>query len=139
LGGWTNRYTTDYDNRFKINALVQRNFCTPLFWSSEDYDLEKIRTRVLTACYRIVYWLNKPKPQTLDEHLQQEIFVAQKTGLLLNNNQSPELQKLYTSFRDSDDYSLIFNYLYGDEGSNSLSMPTQGVPCGWLDNPIWPE
>lgn len=139
LGGWTNRYTTDYDNRFKINALLQRNFCTPIFWSSEDYDLEKIRLRTLAACYRSVYWLNKPKPQTLHEHLQQEMFVAQKTGLLLNKNQSPELQKLYTSFRDSDNYTLIFNYLYGDKASNSLSMPIWGVEHGWLDKPVWPE
>lgn len=37
-GGWTNRYTTDFDSKFKINALVTRNFCTPFFWTSEDYN-----------------------------------------------------------------------------------------------------
>ncbi len=32
-GGWTNRYTSDYDSKFKINALLSRNFCTPVFWT----------------------------------------------------------------------------------------------------------
>ena len=35
-GGWTNRFTTDYDSKFKLNALMNRHFCTPVFWTSEN-------------------------------------------------------------------------------------------------------
>ena len=35
-GAWTNRFTTDYDSKFKLNALMNRHFCTPVFWTSEN-------------------------------------------------------------------------------------------------------
>ena len=29
-GGWTNFFSTDFDSKFKINALVNRNFCAQI-------------------------------------------------------------------------------------------------------------
>ncbi|MES1224247.1 MAG: hypothetical protein ABUT20_52620, partial [Bacteroidota bacterium] len=44
-GGWTNHFTTDFDSKFKTDALVRRNFCVPVFWTSEDFDQQKIIQR----------------------------------------------------------------------------------------------
>ena len=64
-GGWTNRFTSDYDSKYKINGLFSRNFCTPIFWSSEIFTEDIIRQRTLEYTFRTVYWLNNPKPKTL--------------------------------------------------------------------------
>ncbi len=68
-GAWTNRYTTDYDSKFKINALVNRAFCTPYFWTSEIYTEQLIRTRTLECIFRTINWVQHPKPKTLKDHI----------------------------------------------------------------------
>jgi hypothetical protein len=127
-GAWTNHYTTDYDNKFRLNALIARNFCTPLFWTSETYSEELIRQRTLEQCIRTLYWLHAPKPKTLAEHIGQEKFVAQKSA----GGKKPAcdlefLRAFYEQHKDSEQYDLIFNFLYGDEACRELAFPTHGV------------
>lgn len=128
-GGWTNRYTTDYDTRFKIQALVVRRFSVPVFWTSETYDEALIRARTAESCYRTLYWLSSPKPVTLEEHGKQERYVAAKAGTV----PSPEatdgaITAFYQQHKDSREYPVIFNFLYGDEAAASLGFPTYGIP-----------
>jgi hypothetical protein len=119
-GGWTHKFTTDYDSKFKINALFKRNFCPIVFWSSEIHSSEIIRQRALEYMYRSIYWATNPKPKTLEEHLSQEFFVAQhsKNGFQL----SASLMDFYQQNQHSENYQLIFNFLYGDEASKSLNF-----------------
>lgn len=128
-GAWTNRYTTDYDSKFKLNALVTRNFCTPLFWTSESYSAELIKKRTLEYCLRTLYWLNAPKPKTLEEHIRQEKFVAQKS---FNNASLPQcdmeaLDSFYRLNKNTERYDLIFNFLYGDNACKELAFPSYGI------------
>jgi hypothetical protein len=126
-GGWTNRFTSDYDSKFKINALVKRQLCTPIFWSSEIFSEEKIKHRIAEYVFRTIYWLDNPKPKTLKEHLEQEQFVAQKTGFTKDKGDFMELKDFYQQHQDSDNYLLIFNFLYGDNVSKSLAFPCFGI------------
>lgn len=129
-GGWTNHYTTDFDSKFSINALVVRNFCTPYFWTSEEYAADLIVKRTLEYVYRTIYWKQNPKPQTLADHFAQEVFVQQQiesTEAGLNKNGFGEIEELYQVFKDSDDYSLLFNFFYGDAASVSLAYPLFGI------------
>ena len=128
-GGWTNRFTSDYDSKFKINGLFSRNFCIPIFWSSEIFSKDTIRERTLEYIFRTVYWLSKPKPKTLKEHLEQEIFVASQTK---KNGKVQEidiigLDKFYKDNEHTDNYHIIFNFFYGDKVSASLGFPTYGI------------
>jgi hypothetical protein len=119
-GGWTNRFTSDYDSKFKINALINRQFCTPIFWSSEEFTEEKIRQRVAEYVFRTIYWLEYPKPKTLKDHVTQEQFVRSQTGTgdnILTN-------EFYQKHQNSEDYHLIFNFFYGDEASEFLGFST---------------
>lgn len=128
-GAWTNRYTTDYDSKFKLNALITRHFCTPIFWTSEQYDEQKIVIRTLEYCYRTFYWFSHPRPQTLGEHVAQEIFVAGQVNTPVNMN--PDFKKLdsfYISNKDNTDYLTIFNFLYGDDAMISLGNEPKGIP-----------
>jgi hypothetical protein len=118
-GGWTNRFTSDYDSKFKINALVKRQFCTPLFWSSEPYSVLLVQQRTLESAFRTIYWLKHGKPCTLKDHVEQEQFAAQKSNVNFAKNSA-----FYAKYCESDSYHVIFNFLYGDKASESLGLPT---------------
>ena len=117
-GGWTNRFTSDYDSKFKMNALVKRQFCTPIFWSSEPYSEALVQQRTLECAFRTIHWLNHSKPCTLKEHVEQEKFAAQKSRVVF-----AKAADFYAKYCESDSYHIIFNFLYGDEASKSLGMP----------------
>lgn len=128
-GGWTNRFTSDYDSKFKMNGVFSRNFCTPIFWSSESFTKELIRRRTLEYVFRTVYWLTHPKPKTLKAHLEQEVFVARETNHenVLSKSDFQALEVFYNNNENTDSYHIIFNFLYGDEASSSLGFPTFGI------------
>ncbi len=127
-GGWTNRYTTDYNNKFGMQALVSRGFCAPVFWASEHYTPELIKRRTLEYAYRTMRWLTFPQPVTLREHIEQERSVAEKAGSTMQPQPDFDLlDKFCHKHWNSDDYHLIFNFFYGDEASQSLAFPTFGI------------
>ena len=128
-GGWTNHYTTDFDSKFKLNAFVSRLFCTPYFWTSESYSPEIIRQRTLEYVHRTIFWLENSKPMTLEDFLEQEVYVAQNvpSETLDKEDDLDSIRQLYEEFKNEDDYSLLFNFFYGDEASQSLNYPTFGV------------
>jgi len=129
-GGWTNRYTTDYDSKFKINALVTRSFCTPYFWTSENYSEQLIRNRTSEYAFRTIYWLTHARPKTLKDHVEQEIYVAQSANLNadpFNADDVEQLDNFYSTYKESDEYGIIFNFLYGNEASLSLGLAAYGM------------
>ncbi len=128
-GGWTNRYTHDYDSKFKINALVTRNFCVPVFWTSEEFTEELIAERTAQYVYRTVYWLTNPKPKTLKEHIEQEKFVAKNVVRKkpAANIDMQTLNTFYKKHEDTTEYHPIFNFLYGDAASMSLEFSAYGI------------
>jgi hypothetical protein len=130
LGGWTNRYTTDFDSKFKINALVNRSFCTPYFWTSEHYNAKEVKDRTREYAFRTIYWKQNGRLRTLEDHFLQEVFVAKNSTRKWGAEIGGELVDLLLwleEHRNSDDYSLIFNFFYGDEACQSLGYPTFGV------------
>ena len=133
-GGWTNRFTTDYDSKFNVNDMFKRNFCTPLFWVSEAYSVEKIKERTADYCHRIVYRTGAPQPLTLQDHIKQEAFVAnqnifKKSQLPLTNYST--LNIFYQDHKHSSSYPTIFNFLYGDSASKELGHSAYGVREEW--------
>ena len=115
-GGWTNHYTTDFDSKFKLNALVERNFCTPYFWSSENYSEELIIARTKEYAFRTVYWKNNPKLETLKDYVNQERFVQSNVNQRIENSSDDflVLKMYFDEYQNSDDYNRIFNFFYGD-------------------------
>jgi hypothetical protein len=129
-GGWTNHFTTDFDSKFKLNPYIVRHFCTLIFWTSEDFTEGGIRERILAAMFRTQYWLiQKQKPKTLRDHVEQEVFVAKsvfsESGS--GNFDCQKLKKYYNENADSEDYALIFNFFYGDAASASVGFKTFGI------------
>lgn len=130
-GGWTNHYTTDFDSKFKINALINRNFCTPYFWSSEPYSESLVKERTLSYLYRTLHWIKKGRRlSTLEDFVAQEIELSQNLNsevLQLSTDAFLQIDRHFQQYRNTDDYSLIFNFFYGDETSKELNYPTYGM------------
>jgi len=129
-GAWTNFYTTDYDSKFKLNGIVNRRFCTPFFWTSEALTRELIKRRTKEYLNRTVYWLNNSKPKTLEEHIAQEIYVCSNSLDGKSENIASQFDKIDTYYlenKDSEDYDLIFNFLYGDAASENLGFKKYGM------------
>jgi len=129
-GAWTNFYSTDFDSKFKLKALVTRNFCVPYFWTNEIFTKELIQTRTIEYLCRTWYQLNNPKIETLEEHLRQEIFVAKHTIdniQIVDSSNYEELEVYYLKNRHLEAYDLIFNFFYGDEGSENLGYKKYGI------------
>lgn len=127
-GGWTNRFTSDYDSKFRINGLFERNFCVPVFWSSEPVTKEIVRSRAMEYMLRTIYRIGHSTPVTLEEHFAQENFVADEMEYLesVPTARSPWNEEFYNEHKNSAEYALIFNFLYGDAASESLSFKTFG-------------
>jgi len=116
-GGWTNRYTTDYSSKFKIAPLLSRGFCVPIFWVSEEFDEVIVKKRVLEYVYRTIYRSTHKQPETLEEHILQEEFVADSIGQI----RSPRAVDLfYKQNRQTTELPSIINYLYGDAAAIEL-------------------
>lgn len=126
-GGWTNRYTADYDSKFKLSGLVNRNFCTPILWVSETPNVDLIKTRTLEYCYRTLYWLSNTKPVTLEDHIKQELFVYEHVTAPMAVFDENELTSFYENHKGEADYSTIFTFLYGDEAAASLGHTKLGI------------
>ena len=129
-GGWTNRYTTDYDSKFNTNDLLKRNFCNPLFWVSEAYSEDLIKERTADYCYRVLYRSTASQPLTLEDHLEQELFVARHNPFRTSDSHMEELNKIdsfYKQHKQTTQYPTIFNFLYGDDASREIGHTAYGI------------
>ncbi|WP_411028824.1 hypothetical protein [Spongiimicrobium sp. 3-5] len=130
-GAWSNLYTTDFSSKFDITALLKRNFCTPYYWTSENYTEELIVRRAKEYVFRTLFRENNGNPKSLKDHLLQEVFVQDKC----NNKENryvhgithTKIEKFYLEHAKSKDYNLIFNFFYGDEASRSLEYACWGI------------
>ena len=129
-GGWTNRYSTDYSNTFQSKGLLKRRFCTPIFWTSETYSAQLIKTRSLACMWRTLFQLQHQWPQTLEEHIRQEAFVQQKLG-----SEAPKLEEeelfciysIYEELKKKTDRSILIPFLYGDQAAKELGYSEIGA------------
>ena len=122
-GKWTNRFTTDFDSKFKTSAILSRDFCVPYFWTSEKYTERLIQLRTKEYLSRALYCLSHPKPRTLEAHLQQEIFVSKNTidkNYFFEKSKFEKIEEFYLKHKQSEVYNLIFSFLYGDEAGDNL-------------------
>jgi hypothetical protein len=88
-----------------------------------------IKQRTLEYVFRTIHWLTYPKPVTLKEHILQENFVSGQTVFKIEDDGKDfsTMHNFYLQHENDTDYSIIFNFFYGDKGSQSLGFPTYGL------------
>lgn len=131
-GAWSNHSTTDYTSKFDNLGMLKRNFCLPYFWTSEEYSAEEIRRRTEEDLYRAIYGLTNGKPESLQQHLEQEVFVQEQTSVMvpdrMDESEAQEMERLLAQHGpETTDYNTIFNFFYGDAACEVLNYPCYGV------------
>jgi len=119
-GGWTNRYTTDFANRFESQPLLRRGFAVALLWASEEPSAQVARRETLRACGRALWQTARGFGRTVRELLAQEQFARAFAG------EAPEPLP-DARFLDASDPAAVFAVLYGDEGATALGHPPLGL------------
>lgn len=133
MGGWTNRYSSDFDSKFKLNAFVERNFCVPIFWTGEEYSEAMIAQRTLAYFFRTQYWFHHPKPRSLKDHFLQEEYVAKEMETKEEfHQQLAPIKSFLDQYSDTEERSTIFHFFYGREGSEALGMKDWGLEEGFF-------
>ncbi|MEM9266969.1 MAG: hypothetical protein AAGA46_15745 [Cyanobacteria bacterium P01_F01_bin.13] len=130
MGGWTNRYTTEFNARFNLSASLKRNWLTGILWTSESPSLQKVREEALIPVYRAVYMQQHGMATTLQEMLAQEGYAMAMAGC-----QSPSLSEddmAYTyeviaPHLSTQDHPIIIACLFGDRAAHSLGYKPQGL------------
>lgn len=127
-GGWTNRYTTDYQAKFNSYSMLKRNFCNVMFWASDTISEELIRVRTKEYLYRTMYQLQRPEPVSLQDHIMQEAFVAHNAGIKPSVDQQliDHYKTAFAFNKKITDYPFIFNFLYGDHAARQLGYQPLG-------------
>lgn len=127
--GWASRFSTDYASKFELGSLIKRNFCTPLFWTSEDYDVALLRTRAKESMYRILYQISHPVFPTIRAHVLQEAFISDHVGPAPGEIRalSSAQADVYRQLKGATDYPSIFAFLYGDRTASEFGYAEIGA------------
>ncbi len=128
-GGWTNRYSTDYQHKFRTRGLLVRRFCTPIVWTSEPFSPALLTTRSRACMNRFMYQQCHGMPKTLDDHIRQEGVVQRQTGeaVALSDAALSVARTLFMANRQTDNYAFIFTFLYGDAAAETFGYQPIGA------------
>ncbi len=129
-GGWTNHFSTHYDSFFKLKYPLSHGECTPFFWTSENFDAEKIEYRIKIYLLNSIYQLQYGAPKTLREHVAAVCWAQQKSGQnapSITNLAFQNVQFCFQKHADSEHRNIIIPFLYGDQAATNLGYPPLGI------------
>jgi hypothetical protein len=129
-GGWTNRYSTDADHRFKPYPKSQGGWAVVPFWTSKLQSIKMVNERVLENVYRALYRTRNGHPSTLREMMVQEGNSARFAGKEPKGLDHEELdysRKVLEPYLNSDHYPTVFACLYGDNAAKEFGYTHLGL------------
>jgi len=138
MGGWTNRYATEFTLRFPGGSSVQRPlprwtkhfWVNGVLWSSEPASERTVREAILTAVYRTAYWQRHGPARTLGDMLAQEGNVMARagcTGPVLDEEDIAYTREVLTPFLDADDMRTAIECMFGDAAGKTLGFTPRGL------------
>jgi hypothetical protein len=138
-GGWTNRFTTEYEMRMGCHPQGKRFWVTGILWSSEAAPtVRAVRESVLTAAYRAAYVLARGQPRNLRDLLAQEGWTLARAGCAapsagLSNQDAPDESEIeYTAevlneYLDRTEMGVLIAALFGDTAAHELGYQPIGL------------
>lgn len=136
MGGWTNRYATEFSLRFPRGQSGSRPrwlkhaWITAALWSSEAASERAVREAVLTAVYRMAYWQQHGLVHTLRDMLAQEGQVMARAGCtepVLDEEDIAYTREVLAPSLDADDMRTAIECLFGDEAGRTLGFTPRGL------------
>lgn len=119
-GLWSQRYLTEFENKFSNQAMLRRKIIVMNLYRSEENTKELIKRRLEETIYRNAYQLKEGMPKLLNEHVAQERHVQKqfidKREIGVMESDTAFLKKHGTS----NLYHVIFCFFYGREVCEEL-------------------
>jgi hypothetical protein len=130
MGGWTNRYFSEFSHRFESKAYHKRGWLTGILWTSEAPSAQTAREEALMAAYRAAHIEQHGFARTLREMLRQEGHAMAMAGCAQPTLDADELaytREVIAPHLDAKDQPTIVACLFGDEAAYSLGYPSLGL------------
>jgi len=128
-GGWTNRCTYEFADRFATKALHRRGWLTGMLWTSESPSADAAREAVATSVYRASYIEQHGYAHSLREMIAQEAYAmanAKCTGPSLDADDLAYTREAIAAHLDAIDHATIIACLFGDNAAAELGHARRG-------------
>ena len=130
MGGWTNRYFTEFSHRFNSKAYFKRGWLVGLLWTSEKPSAEAAREEALTTVFRGAHIREHGFARTLRDMLRQEGYAMAMAACSQPPMEEEELaytHDVIAPYLEARDQPTLMSCLYGDEVSVSLGYSPLGL------------
>jgi hypothetical protein len=130
MGGWTNRYTSEFTRRFGTKAYYKRGWLEVGLWTSEAPSATTVRQRALETVYRAAHIHQHGFTRTMGEMLKQEGYamaMANCTAPTLAAEELDYTREVIAPHLDTKDQPILIACLFGDEAADSLGYTTLGL------------
>ena len=129
-GGWTNRYTSDFDSRFRQRTHYRRGWIPVILWVSEPYDRDRLRGEVQLAIFRAAHVQRHGEGHTLGQLIAQEAQAMAPAGVTppaLPREDLAYTQAVLADYQTHTDMPTLMAALYGDCAAHALGYPPLGL------------
>ena len=128
-GGWTNRYATEFNQRFATQAMHKRGWLVGALWTSEKSAPEAVREEVLTTVWRGAYLQTHGFATTLREMLAQESYAQTRAGVApwLDEDDLAYTAEVIAPYLDAKDLPTQMVCIFGDAAAHSLGYAPLGL------------
>lgn len=130
MGGWTNRYSSEFKVRSGSKPLHKRGWITGTLWTSETPSAQATREETLTAVYRAAHIQQHGFAVTLREIMAQEGYAMAMAGCSKPSLDDDELEyarEVIAPNLDTKDYPIVITSLFGDVAAASLGYSPPGL------------
>ena len=136
MGGWTNRYATEFAMRCGNNARDTKRsperskWITVPLWSSERASVAQLRVEILVAALRVAYRITHGPAGTVREMLSQEGHCMHRAGCqwpVLDPEDIEYTREAIRPHLEAEDMPTAITCLFGDVAARSLGFPCLGL------------
>jgi hypothetical protein len=128
MGGWTNRYASEFAARFETKPLLKRGWIVATLWTSESPSAARVTQEVATATHRAAYIEQRGFASTLRDRMSQEGTVLARAGIDIPLDDSERVRGIIAPLLDATDKRTAIECLFGDVASQSLGFTERGLP-----------
>jgi len=130
MGGWTNRYFSEFFHRFEGPSATKRGWMSAWIWSSEAPTLQAVREEVMGVVFRAAYVIEHGAALNLADMLAQEGHVMAMAGCSEPSLEAPDLDYTHEILQphlQATDLPTLIPCLFGDPAAHALGYRPQGL------------
>ena len=130
MGGWTNRYTSEFSSRFELQTCLKRGWLAVTLWTSEAPSALKVREETLITVYRVAYIQRHGFAHTLQAMLNQAGYAMTMAGCqhpTLDEDDLADTHQVISPHLLTQDHATIMPCLFGDPAAHALGYQPKGL------------